>query len=67
VFAKTHLWYARFKKNVTDFPPGTGDLHHLAVFLRDELQRRGSKQLSLYVPGTEYDMDVDVFNGTVED
>src|SRR5438132_6316667 len=24
VFAQTHLWYARFKRNVTDFPKGTG-------------------------------------------
>ena len=23
VFSKTHLWYARFKRNVTDFPAGT--------------------------------------------
>src|SRR5713226_2600609 len=23
VFAKTHLWYARFQRNVTDFPEGT--------------------------------------------
>jgi hypothetical protein len=39
VFAKTHLWYARFKKGLTDFPAGTWKTYTtLAVFLRDELQ-----------------------------
>ena len=32
VFRKTHLWYARFKQNVTDFPAGTWKTYTLWQF-----------------------------------
>jgi len=68
VFAKTHLWYARFKKGVTDFPAGTWKTYTLWQFSCEMNCNAADRTRCLYtVPGTEYDMDVDVFNGTVEE
>ena len=68
VFAKTHLWYARFKKGVTDFPAGTWKTYTLWQFSCEMNCNAADRSNCLYtVPGTEYDMDVDVFNGTVEE
>lgn len=68
VFAKTHLWYARFKKSVTDFPVGTWKTYTLWQFSCEMNCNAADRSNCLYtVPGTEYDMDVDVFNGTVEE
>jgi GH25 family lysozyme M1 (1,4-beta-N-acetylmuramidase) len=68
VFAKTHLWYARFKKGLTDFPAGTWKTYTLWQFSCEMNCKAADRSNCLYtVPGTEYDMDVDVFNGTVEE
>jgi lysozyme len=68
VFAKTHLWYARFKRNVTDFPQGTWATYTLWQFSSEQNCSPANRAACLYtVPGTEYDMDVDVYNGTVEE
>jgi lysozyme len=68
VFAKTHLWYARFKRNVTDFPPGTWKTYALWQFSSEQNCTAANRSVCLYtVPGTEYDMDVDVYNGTIEE
>ena len=68
VFAKTHLWYARFKRSVTDFPAGTCKTYTLWQFSSEMNCTAADRATCLYtVPGTEYDMDVDVFNGTVEE
>ena len=67
VFAKTSLWYARFKRNVTDFPVRTWKTYTLWQFSCEMNCNAADRSNCLYtVPGTEYDMDVDVFNGTVE-
>jgi len=67
VFAKTNLWYARFKKSVTDFPAGTWPTYTFWQFSCEMNCPAADRSNCLYtVPGTEYDMDVDVFNGTVE-
>jgi lysozyme len=67
VFAKTHLWYARFRRTVTDFPAGTWMTYTLWQFSSEMNCTAADRASCLYtVPGTEYDMDVDVFNGTVE-
>lgn len=60
---QTKLWYARFKSNVTDFPVGIWDNYFLWQFSSEiNCSRTGS---CLYnVPGTYYDMDVNVYNGT---
>jgi lysozyme len=68
VFAKTHLWYARFKRNVTDFPQGTWATYTLWQFSSEQNCSPANRAACLYtVPGTEYDMDVDVYNGTIEE
>ena len=68
VFAKTGLWYARFKRNVTDFPQGTWQTYTLWQFSSEQNCSSGNRPVCLYtVPGTEYDMDVDVYNGTIEE
>lgn len=67
-FAKTSLWYARFKKSVTDFPTGTWKTYTIWQFSCEMNCSAAARSNCLYtVPGTEYDMDVDVFNGTVEE
>jgi GH25 family lysozyme M1 (1,4-beta-N-acetylmuramidase) len=68
VFAKTHLWYARFKRSVTDFPEGTWKTYTLWQFSSEINCDPANRPACLYtVPGTAYDMDVDVYNGTVEE
>ena len=68
VFSKTSLWYARFKRNVTDFPPGTWKSYTIWQFSSEQNCSPANRSACLYtVPGTEYDMDVDVYNGTIEE
>jgi lysozyme len=68
VFAKTHLWYARFKPNVTDFPEGTWKTYTLWQFSSEINCDPANRTACLYtVPGTAYDMDVDVYHGTIEE
>jgi GH25 family lysozyme M1 (1,4-beta-N-acetylmuramidase) len=68
VFAKTRLWYARFKRNVTDFPRGTWKTYTLWQFSSEQNCSPANRPACLYtVPGTEYDMDVDVYSGTIEE
>jgi lysozyme len=59
VFAKTPLWYARFKAKVADFPSGVWPSYTLWQFSSELLQQ-------LPLPGTKPDMDINVFNGTAE-
>jgi hypothetical protein len=68
VFLRTPLWYARFKPVVTDFPKGIWTSYTLWQFSSEINCARDNRAACLYtVPGTEYDMDVDVFNGTIEE
>jgi GH25 family lysozyme M1 (1,4-beta-N-acetylmuramidase) len=68
VFAKTNLWYARFKRSVSDFPAGTWKTYMLWQFSSEMNCSSADRTQCLYtVPGTEYDMDVDVFNGTIDE
>jgi GH25 family lysozyme M1 (1,4-beta-N-acetylmuramidase) len=68
VFARTHLWYARFKSTVTDFPAGTWKTYTIWQFSSEINCAADNRSACLYtVPGTEYDMDVNVFNGTIEE
>jgi GH25 family lysozyme M1 (1,4-beta-N-acetylmuramidase) len=59
-FANAPLWYARFKSNVTDFPTGLWSTYTLWQFSSEILFQKT-------IPGTMKDMDVNVFNGTIED
>jgi len=68
VFAKTHLWYARYKKHVTDFTQVTWKTYTIWQFSSEQNCNPGNRSGCWYtVPGTEYDMDVDVYNGTIEE
>ncbi|MGH9872866.1 MAG: glycoside hydrolase family 25 protein [Pyrinomonadaceae bacterium] len=68
VFSKTRLWYARFKSNVTDFPSGAWKTYTIWQFSSELNCTSTKRDACLYtVPGTEFDMDVDVFNGTIEE
>ena len=68
VFTKTPLWYARFKSSVTDFPSGTWSTYTLWQFSSEINCKAVDRSSCLYtVPGTGYDMDVNVFNGTIEE
>jgi lysozyme len=59
VFAKTPLWYARFKSKVHDFPTGPWQSYVLWQFSSELLTQ-------LSVPGTKPDVDINAYNGTVE-
>ena len=68
LFARTHLWYARFKRSVTDFPVGTWKTYTLWQFSSEMNCTPADRATCLYsVPGTDYDMDIDVYNGTIEE
>jgi lysozyme len=68
VFGRTHLWYARFKRSVTDFPKATWKTYTLWQFSSEMNCKPDDRSGCLYtVPGTDYDMDIDVFNGTIEE
>jgi GH25 family lysozyme M1 (1,4-beta-N-acetylmuramidase) len=68
VFAKTHLWYARYRKNVTDFMPTTWKTYTIWQFSSEQNCNPGNRSACWYtVAGTAYDMDVDVYNGTIEE
>ncbi|HEX6187033.1 MAG TPA: glycoside hydrolase family 25 protein [Pyrinomonadaceae bacterium] len=67
VFAKTPLWYARFKARVDDFPKGIWSSYTLWQFSSEINCSPDDRAACLYtVPGTAFDMDVNVFNGTIE-
>jgi GH25 family lysozyme M1 (1,4-beta-N-acetylmuramidase) len=67
LFSKTALWYARFRRRVTDFTAGTWKTYTLWQFSCEMNCDAANRSSCLYtVPGTEYDMDVNVFNGTIE-
>jgi len=57
-FKNAPLWYARFKPKVTDFPAGLWPTYTLWQFSSELL-------VQIRIPGTESDMDVNVYNGTV--
>ena len=60
VFASTPLWYARFKGTVNNFPAGLWDTYTLWQF-SSELNRQFA------IPGTHSDMNVNVYNGSIEE
>jgi len=68
VFAKTSLWYARFTPRVTNFPTKTWDSYTLWQFSSEINCTPAHPERCLFrVPGTQTDMDVNVYNGTVEE
>lgn len=58
-FANTPLWYARFRPNIPDFPKGLWTTYTLWQFSSEIL-------VQYRIPGTRFDMDINVFNGSVD-
>lgn len=63
LFQQSKLWYARFKSSVTDFPVGIWNTYFLWQF-SSEINCTKTGSCLYNVPGTEFDMDVNVFNGS---
>ncbi|MBB5350179.1 GH25 family lysozyme M1 (1,4-beta-N-acetylmuramidase) [Haloferula luteola] len=62
-FSQTRLWYARFKRKVSDFPKGLWTTYFLWQF-SSEINCQQTGQCLYNVPGTRFDMDVNVYFGT---
>lgn len=68
IFSKTPLWYARFKRTISDFPLGTWDSYTFWQFSSEINCKPTETGSCLYlVPGTQTDMDINVYNGSVDD
>ena len=68
VFSRTGLWYARFRPQVKDFPHGTWMSYTLWQFSSEVNCKAGEENRCMYrVPGTKTDMDVNVYNGSIEE
>jgi GH25 family lysozyme M1 (1,4-beta-N-acetylmuramidase) len=62
IFQKTRLWYARFRSNLPDFPSALWPTYFLWQF-SSELNCSKTGSCLYNVPGTSFDMDVNVFYG----
>jgi lysozyme len=62
-FAQTRLWYARFLSTIPGFPAGVWSTYYLWQF-SSEINCTSTGNCLYNVPGTEYDMDIDVFYGS---
>ncbi len=63
LLAKTPLWYARFKAQVTDFPTGIWKTYTFWQF-SSEINCKAEEKCLYRVPGTLSDMDINVYNGS---
>lgn len=66
LFQQAKLWYARFKSNITDFPFGVWNNYFLWQF-SSEINCSTTGSCLYNVPGTRYDMDVNVYYGNKAD
>ena len=68
VFSHAALWYARFKAQVSGFPTRTWKTYTLWQFKSEINCKPAAPAACPYrVPGTELDMDVNVYHGTTEE
>jgi len=65
-FSKCPLWYARFKKTVTDFNVDCWQSYTLWQF-SSEINCRDKGHCLYNVPGTDHDMDINVYSGSQEE
>lgn len=63
LFQQSKLWYARFKSSLTDYPAGIWPNYFLWQF-SSEINCTTTGSCLYNVPGTKFDMDVNVFYGT---
>jgi lysozyme len=66
VFAKCGLWYARMRPDIPDYNATVWPSYSLWQF-SCEINCRTTGTCLYNVPGTAYDMDVNVYNGSVEE
>ena len=65
VFGKCGLWYARMRSDIPDFSPKVWPSYSLWQF-SCEINCKTTGTCLYNVPGTAYDMDVTVYNGSVD-
>jgi len=66
LFQQSKLWYARFKSSINDYPNGLWPNYFLWQF-SSEINCTTTGSCLYNVPGTKFDMDVNVFNGSAAD
>ena len=66
VFSKCALWYARFSPTINNFDNRLWKSYTLWQF-SSELNCERTGDCLYNVPGTKYDMDINVYNGNTED
>lgn len=66
LFHQSKLWYARFKSNIADFPVGVWKNYFLWQF-SSEINCSTTGACLYNVPGTKFDMDVNVFSGSASE
>ena len=66
VFAHCGLWYARFRKDIPDFEPKVWSTYSVWQF-SCEINCKKTGECLYNVPGTLFDMDINVYNGSVEE
>jgi len=66
VFSETKLWYARFRKTIPSFPNRVWNSYTLWQFSSEINCNELHRNACLYrAPGTNYDMDISVYNGSI--
>lgn len=63
LFKQSLLWYARFRPDIPQFPEGIWKTYFLWQF-SSEINCQSTGKCLYNVPGTSFDMDVNVFFGT---
>ncbi len=66
LFSRCPLWYARFRTDIPNFNNRTWDTYTLWQF-SCELNCNQTGTCLYNVPGTRYDMDINVFNGSTDE
>lgn len=64
LFKRSLLWYARFKSSLSDFPKGIWNTYFLWQF-SSEINCSNTGSCLYNVPGTAFDMDINVFYGSL--
>lgn len=63
VFSKCPLWYARFRKDIPDFEIKMWNTYTLWQF-SSEINCKKTGECLYNIPGTFYDIDVNIYNGS---
>jgi hypothetical protein len=66
ILTKIPLWYARFKSSITEFPKGIWKSYTFWQF-SSEINCKPNQECLYRVSGTLSDMDINIYNGTIEE